>query len=580
MYLGLILMRPHVGYFHLFFFFFFKQKTAYEMLRSLVGSEMCIRDSPWRGTTLSIRCLHKYSGLSGTHELCDSDNRSEMHDQHRYASRMLELHAQACSMYDKSSWWAESMLERWGNRASDQAHYFSKGVIADDSELMAFCFAPAEELALPIQQRAERLAAGIGHSDSAPQMVDLLLHNVTTFSSFGVAHLFQSFPQMFEQCVYWPLLGGVAKASAWGYRETVEESPKAGYVLMLMALVHIPQLLGKFRLLTVCSDAGIQELLRTRKHKVEVGTGSDARSRSSASGSRRPVDHRDREGADLSEALAIIACNLQLIEESVDSFVGATDEVIATLKERFPDNQHAGEMDKHLSDGPEELGSFKRPGLLSLRETVDRCSWFLMSTIARNIVYGNKLSRQPANMALWDPTLKLKHPDGYVRLLDLVGPHLQRAIWFYSDRLGPHSQGSQMLLQCVQAVMTSGIREMVCNARLSYDEALAIVLDEICPDDPADMTDDHLGRLLEAVLKGPTGRPLLPCHSNGKMDWAVSVKLGNDCSSTCFNCQCIQELCRDLPSWEDFLDWISTVPQRDRGPVSYTHLTLPTKRIV
>src|SRR5674536_395620 len=26
-------------------FFFFKQKTAYEMLRSLVGSEICIRDS-------------------------------------------------------------------------------------------------------------------------------------------------------------------------------------------------------------------------------------------------------------------------------------------------------------------------------------------------------------------------------------------------------------------------------------------------------------------------------------------------------------------------------------------------------
>ncbi len=28
----------------LFSFFFFKQKTAYEMLRSLVGSEMCMRD--------------------------------------------------------------------------------------------------------------------------------------------------------------------------------------------------------------------------------------------------------------------------------------------------------------------------------------------------------------------------------------------------------------------------------------------------------------------------------------------------------------------------------------------------------
>ena len=28
----------------MFVVFFFKQKTAYEMLRSLVGSEMCIRD--------------------------------------------------------------------------------------------------------------------------------------------------------------------------------------------------------------------------------------------------------------------------------------------------------------------------------------------------------------------------------------------------------------------------------------------------------------------------------------------------------------------------------------------------------
>eukprot|EP00658_Telonema_sp_P-2_P034263 TRINITY_DN25027_c0_g1_i4.p1 TRINITY_DN25027_c0_g1~~TRINITY_DN25027_c0_g1_i4.p1 ORF type:complete len:103 (+),score=22.83 TRINITY_DN25027_c0_g1_i4:45-353(+) len=33
-----LLNRPYI-------FFFFKQKTAYEMLRSLVGSEMCIRDS-------------------------------------------------------------------------------------------------------------------------------------------------------------------------------------------------------------------------------------------------------------------------------------------------------------------------------------------------------------------------------------------------------------------------------------------------------------------------------------------------------------------------------------------------------
>eukprot|EP00658_Telonema_sp_P-2_P018757 TRINITY_DN17347_c0_g1_i2.p1 TRINITY_DN17347_c0_g1~~TRINITY_DN17347_c0_g1_i2.p1 ORF type:complete len:171 (+),score=40.25 TRINITY_DN17347_c0_g1_i2:85-597(+) len=36
------------------FFFFFKQKTAYEMLRSLVGSEMCIRDSFQRAPALQV----------------------------------------------------------------------------------------------------------------------------------------------------------------------------------------------------------------------------------------------------------------------------------------------------------------------------------------------------------------------------------------------------------------------------------------------------------------------------------------------------------------------------------------------
>ena len=34
----------YVSFFHLFFFFF-KQKTAYEIASCLVGSEMCIRDS-------------------------------------------------------------------------------------------------------------------------------------------------------------------------------------------------------------------------------------------------------------------------------------------------------------------------------------------------------------------------------------------------------------------------------------------------------------------------------------------------------------------------------------------------------
>eukprot|EP00658_Telonema_sp_P-2_P065383 TRINITY_DN54631_c0_g1_i3.p2 TRINITY_DN54631_c0_g1~~TRINITY_DN54631_c0_g1_i3.p2 ORF type:complete len:136 (+),score=39.69 TRINITY_DN54631_c0_g1_i3:48-455(+) len=42
------------------FFFFFKQKTAYEMLRSLVGSEMCIRDrgdEDERCVVLMVQCV-------------------------------------------------------------------------------------------------------------------------------------------------------------------------------------------------------------------------------------------------------------------------------------------------------------------------------------------------------------------------------------------------------------------------------------------------------------------------------------------------------------------------------------------
>eukprot|EP00658_Telonema_sp_P-2_P048429 TRINITY_DN36842_c0_g1_i2.p1 TRINITY_DN36842_c0_g1~~TRINITY_DN36842_c0_g1_i2.p1 ORF type:complete len:139 (+),score=41.82 TRINITY_DN36842_c0_g1_i2:62-478(+) len=62
-------------------FFFFKQKTAYEMLRSLVGSEMCIRDryhvirrAMDKGKQLSLfhfmrRMLLEQSSVSGESEI-------------------------------------------------------------------------------------------------------------------------------------------------------------------------------------------------------------------------------------------------------------------------------------------------------------------------------------------------------------------------------------------------------------------------------------------------------------------------------------------------------------------------------
>ena len=45
-------------------FFFFKQKTAYEMLRSLVGSEMCIRDSSRQGLPFGVVFARRASSCS------------------------------------------------------------------------------------------------------------------------------------------------------------------------------------------------------------------------------------------------------------------------------------------------------------------------------------------------------------------------------------------------------------------------------------------------------------------------------------------------------------------------------------
>eukprot|EP00658_Telonema_sp_P-2_P075796 TRINITY_DN6555_c0_g1_i1.p2 TRINITY_DN6555_c0_g1~~TRINITY_DN6555_c0_g1_i1.p2 ORF type:complete len:100 (-),score=30.66 TRINITY_DN6555_c0_g1_i1:354-653(-) len=65
----------------LFFFFFFKQKTAYEMLRSLVGSEMCIRDShnatlfytlPQISSTLKLGSPSRVTSTLRAHNNCSS----------------------------------------------------------------------------------------------------------------------------------------------------------------------------------------------------------------------------------------------------------------------------------------------------------------------------------------------------------------------------------------------------------------------------------------------------------------------------------------------------------------------------
>ena len=54
-----------------FGFFFFKQKTAYEIMPSLVGSEMCIRDREMREKGLSYREIARQYEIRGAHSVAD-----------------------------------------------------------------------------------------------------------------------------------------------------------------------------------------------------------------------------------------------------------------------------------------------------------------------------------------------------------------------------------------------------------------------------------------------------------------------------------------------------------------------------
>eukprot|EP00658_Telonema_sp_P-2_P038721 TRINITY_DN27725_c0_g1_i1.p1 TRINITY_DN27725_c0_g1~~TRINITY_DN27725_c0_g1_i1.p1 ORF type:complete len:377 (+),score=86.33 TRINITY_DN27725_c0_g1_i1:82-1212(+) len=63
-------------------FFFFKQKTAYEMLRSLVGSEMCIRDRDATSFTTASMSTVPHTGGGGGVSFASSSTSSIPHPNH------------------------------------------------------------------------------------------------------------------------------------------------------------------------------------------------------------------------------------------------------------------------------------------------------------------------------------------------------------------------------------------------------------------------------------------------------------------------------------------------------------------
>src|SRR5674536_102687 len=98
-------------------FFFFKQKTAYEMLRSLVGSEMCIRDRWWSSVAPAIGVDRDFPPWRPTLAQASSDVV-------RLRVELAELRAQnaelrlTCQLLGERT---EALVERDQRRAAENA---------------------------------------------------------------------------------------------------------------------------------------------------------------------------------------------------------------------------------------------------------------------------------------------------------------------------------------------------------------------------------------------------------------------------------------------------------------------------
>ena len=87
-----------------FVFFFFKQKTAYEIMPSLVGSEMCIRDSPL--TVTPSRSVTNFFVMYKDNVLPNQRNGVYGHGRERYDAIEEILDANAGSIDREIAWQA------------------------------------------------------------------------------------------------------------------------------------------------------------------------------------------------------------------------------------------------------------------------------------------------------------------------------------------------------------------------------------------------------------------------------------------------------------------------------------------
>eukprot|EP00658_Telonema_sp_P-2_P030326 TRINITY_DN22922_c0_g2_i2.p1 TRINITY_DN22922_c0_g2~~TRINITY_DN22922_c0_g2_i2.p1 ORF type:complete len:388 (-),score=92.57 TRINITY_DN22922_c0_g2_i2:349-1512(-) len=177
-----------------FFFFFFKQKTAYEMLRSLVGSEMCIRDRYQRRVRGKVDTAQMVVARRSVNRY-----RPQQHAQsYKYHVAAIAL---ACGLW--LARWSSTLEPKWTSTVPNEGQRGLRVLVTGASsgigEHLAYEWA-ARNASLLLVARRGALLEQVAQAAIARGATQVHIHSAD-FSERGAAK------QVMERCA--ELLGGV-----------------------------------------------------------------------------------------------------------------------------------------------------------------------------------------------------------------------------------------------------------------------------------------------------------------------------------------------------------------------------------
>ena len=149
------------------------------------------------------------------HGAVSTESKDRIHhgffDAYQHVFQNLQVFVDKIEFQRKASTWTTSMLDRWMATAASESHRSATTVLALDEQISELIFGAKQEGKMPSQSSN---TVGIGHSSSAPQLMDHMVQNMKTFQNFGVPECFMKFELMYMNCIYYPLLGSCCKVCA------------------------------------------------------------------------------------------------------------------------------------------------------------------------------------------------------------------------------------------------------------------------------------------------------------------------------------------------------------------------------